>query len=290
MAESSGNLFIIGNPRSGTSLLRIMLNSHSKITVPPECGFIQWWYKKYKNWTKNSNVENFIADLKTSKKIETWQLDFEKLKEFLVNEKPKSYEELVFKIIEFYGKTKLKKVDHVVLGDKNNYYINHLEELSNISEHVSYLFIIRNPKDVYCSYKGISELKSTSKYIPKLSQDILEFCEEWNDNHERILSFIKTKSKNKYLLLTFENLVSNPFKELNRISSFLKVPFEENMLRYYNNNDEPEGLLDWKKKTLQPPDMNSIGRYKSILTEKEIKTIDAETGSTYNYLLKICSR
>ena len=31
--------FIIGNPRSGTTLLRLMVNAHPKATVPPECGF-----------------------------------------------------------------------------------------------------------------------------------------------------------------------------------------------------------------------------------------------------------
>ena len=43
------NLFIIGNPRSGTSLFRIMLSCHPEIIVPPECGFIQWWHDKYQN-------------------------------------------------------------------------------------------------------------------------------------------------------------------------------------------------------------------------------------------------
>ena len=33
-------VFILGNPRSGTSLFRLMLNSHSMINATPECGFL----------------------------------------------------------------------------------------------------------------------------------------------------------------------------------------------------------------------------------------------------------
>jgi hypothetical protein len=32
-------IFILGNPRSGTSLLRLMLHSHSEICIPPESHF-----------------------------------------------------------------------------------------------------------------------------------------------------------------------------------------------------------------------------------------------------------
>ena len=121
-------LFVIGNPRSGTSLLRIMLNSHNKIVVPPECGYMQWWYSKYKDWSVSSNLQDFIDDLSTSKKIETWQLDYKLLYEYLKDNQPESYQSLIFKVVEFYGFAKHNKLQTEVLGDKNNYYINHLEQ------------------------------------------------------------------------------------------------------------------------------------------------------------------
>ena len=42
--------FILGNPRSGTTLLRVILHSHENIIVPPECGFLTWLYKDYYDW------------------------------------------------------------------------------------------------------------------------------------------------------------------------------------------------------------------------------------------------
>ena len=40
--------FILGNPRSGTTLLRLMLNNHPSVAVPMECGFAVWLHDSYK--------------------------------------------------------------------------------------------------------------------------------------------------------------------------------------------------------------------------------------------------
>ncbi len=73
--------FILSNPRSGSSLLRVLCDSHQKITVPPECGFTEWWYSKYLDWKVEDNFSyrflDFCSDLKSSRKFETWGFDFE---------------------------------------------------------------------------------------------------------------------------------------------------------------------------------------------------------------------
>ena len=73
MSTCSNPFFILGNPRSGTTLLRLMLDAHPKMTVPPECGFIVWFYDKYKSWSDSDkstlNIQMFIEDLQTAKKI-----------------------------------------------------------------------------------------------------------------------------------------------------------------------------------------------------------------------------
>jgi len=61
--------FILGNPRSGTSLLRLMLNANTHIVSPPESGFLHWWYKKYNAWStadnSKENIAAFVKDLST---------------------------------------------------------------------------------------------------------------------------------------------------------------------------------------------------------------------------------
>ena len=41
--------FVVGRPRSGTTLLRMLFDAHPDVTFPPECQFIVNLYPKYKN-------------------------------------------------------------------------------------------------------------------------------------------------------------------------------------------------------------------------------------------------
>ena len=54
--------FVIGSPRSGTTLLRLMLNKNVKLSVPPEAGFLVWLYDKYKNFAYSENDVLFTLE------------------------------------------------------------------------------------------------------------------------------------------------------------------------------------------------------------------------------------
>ena len=57
--------FIVGRPRSGTTLLRTLFDAHPNVTIPPECQFIVNLYPKYgktSNWTE-SLLLSFHEDL-----------------------------------------------------------------------------------------------------------------------------------------------------------------------------------------------------------------------------------
>ena len=76
--------FIIGRSRSGTTLLRTMLDMHQNITVPNECTFILQLSEKYKNvkkWT-TTIIEEFTIDLKS-----TWLFENLKINNELLNKK-----------------------------------------------------------------------------------------------------------------------------------------------------------------------------------------------------------
>ena len=104
-------LFIIGNQRSGTTLLRLMLTCNSKIIIPPECSFIIWLFDKYSNW-KPLNSSNFLKvtsfrdDLFECKKFETWHLSKKNIQKEIMLQKPKNYAELCFCFMRLLEKLK----------------------------------------------------------------------------------------------------------------------------------------------------------------------------------------
>ena len=271
--QSVEHVFILGNPRSGTSLFRIILNNHPEIVAPPECGFAQWWLKKYGNWKlsdlKSERLDQFLIDLFKSKKFETWKLTSKVVKNIILKNKPSSYSELVSCVYLSYS----ENPDAIrVVIDKNNYYINHIMELDQIWPMAKYLHLVRDGRDVACSYLEMSTLKSNSNYKPTLSSSIDEIAREWVINNKIISSL---DNGNNYELIKYENLINYTSQSLKNICEFLDIEYSERMLDYYKNNDskksEPTETLDWKMRTREKPDNSRISRYKEFLTEAQIK-------------------
>ncbi len=269
--------FILSNPRSGSSLLRIICESHSQLCVPPESGFMEWWYPKYMDWKKidsrdNQKVNLFVNDLLTSKKIETWNFDRQFLITLIQKEQPKNYSELIALIYLAFGLKNKKKTK--VWGDKNNYYIHQTALLHTLYPKAKYIHLIRDGRDVATSYIALKDLRSESNYVPKLTSNITEIAKEWNSNNMVLHTFFKTMDKKKVIRIYFEDIIKNLKQECIRITDFLEVPLEESMLNYYIMNKtqeiEPTETLDWKKKTLEKPDTDAIGKYKHMLSDEEI--------------------
>ena len=269
--------FILANPRSGSSLLRIICESHRQICVPPESGFMEWWYEEYKSWqasdsTNKGKVKMFVQHIMGSKKIETWYIDPQMLEERIALEIPQNYSELIALVYISFGLKNNK--DLKIWGDKNNYYIHKTGLLNRLYPKAKYIHLVRDGRDVATSYIALQNLQSQSSYVPKLTSNIGEIAKEWNDNNIQLHSFFENMDISRVLRVHFEDVIEDLKNECLRITDFLGVPFEESMLKYYLLNKEmqiePEETLDWKKKTLEKPDIDTIGKYKRMLSDKEI--------------------
>lgn len=273
--ENNNTTFILGNPRSGTSLFRLMLNSHPNIVCPPESGFGHWWLAKYNDWSitdlESTRLNDFLRDLFSSKKFETWYLNKEEVREFILKRRPEDYAGLISCIYLAYG----QNPDEIkVLADKNNYYIHHIEDLEKIWPNSKYIHIIRDARDVACSYIDNAKLRTDSPYKPDLSTDIDFIANEWCENNQKI-AFLKKSNPENYLLVKYEDLILNTMETLVRCTSFLNVDFSDQMLNYFKNSDvkkiEPIATIDWKRKTMEKPDKNRVKRYLTDLDDKQQK-------------------
>lgn len=277
--------FIIGNPRSGTTLLRLLLNAHSHIVAPPESGFLQWWHTKYSQWQQSDSQcedkrASFIRDLLKSKKIEDWNLDARRLDQLIQTRQPENYGALTSLVYETYAMQEAKKPELVL--DKNNYYIHYMKELREIWPQASFLFIIRDGRDVACSYLEIKNLKTDSPYKPDLPENIKDIASEWHNNNKQILQIME-ELPNQSLLIRYEDLVQKPQENLSKILTFFGLQFQPAMLEFYKHNDEPASTLDWKKSTQTPIDTNSVGKFKHLLTKAQIEAFETIGGDMLRY-------
>lgn len=271
--------FILGNPRSGTSLFRLMLNSHPEIVVPPECGFALWLKDKYKKIDSQS-YQSFAHDVVNCKKFETWGV----IEADIISEaeklKPLKYEELVKCVYSAYAKLRSKSA--ILSGDKNNYYISHIDSIKSTFPSAKVIFIIRDGRDVACSYLEIKNKSINSKYKPILPTDIESIAYEWKDNAKILI-----ENQDDYFYIRYEDLIGAPERTLLKVCSYLGIEYSSDMLLYNKFNDEPEDFMQWKSKTKEKIDPNNKNKFKTILSKKEIDAFNficSNELSFFNYL------
>ena len=279
-------LFVVGNPRSGTSLLRLILTSHREILIPPECGFIVWLQAKYGDWSQSDCMDpvrtlNFLEDLFAAKKFDTWKLERKAVRESIKNRLPRNYSELCEVIYAAYGISIGRNFS--IWGDKNNFYINYLEELLRLYGNAHFLHIIRDGRDVACSYREVMAMQSKSLYAPKLSIDMAEIAREWAENVMKADLFMDSIPRNQSMTIAYESLVMRPLETVEIVCQWLNLKFEPEMLNFYQVNQknklEPELLMDWKARTCQPIGSQTVGRYKTLLSGDELAIFEAVADS-----------
>lgn len=270
--------FILGNPRSGTSLLRIMLNSHSSVAAPPECGFLQWWHEDYGAWSMEdtrapSRVRAFVADVLRSRKMETWEINAGMLRETIEHHEPTTYGELCECVYLTWARR--SGCEPSVIVDKNNYYLRHTQTLEAVWPDAKYLYIVRDGRDVATSYQKLNNIDTDSPYEPDLPSEIPDIAKEWTENNEIIASFLRKIPCKKSLRIKYEHLVSDTNSCIREICRFLDIQYEQKMENFYKYNDEPEKTIAWKKKTLEELDESRIGKYKERLSSRSVKKFES---------------
>lgn len=269
-------LFILGNPRSGTSLLRLMLHRHSQLCIPPESHFFLWLEEAYCNF-ENFELKDYLKALYNSTKFETWELNKEELFSFLSRFTIDNYATLTCLVYKFYAISHNKE-DSLFWGDKNSLWV---EKLSKVKKHFPeafYIHIIRDGRDVACSYKSLSRKKISTPYAPKLPDEIVKIATNWHHNVANVETFFLNQiSRTNRITVHYEQLLRQPKKVLSQILNMLQLSFEPQQLKYFENprhEIEPDEFFAWKEKLLVPPDLNNIGKFEKELTAQELEAFN----------------
>lgn len=215
-------LFLVGAERSGTTLLRLMLNSHPKIKWCGEFEFVvdlvtekgQWPdLECYYKWLETHRIflkQNFLIDPK---------LDYPSLvKSFLDQERHRTNK-------LFVGATVHRHFDHLL----------------RIWSGARFVHIVRDPRDVARSCIARGWAGNTWVGIDR-----------WL-HAEQLWEQLKAQlAPDQYCEVQYEALVKDPESVLSRLCEFIGTPYDSAMLRYpeYTTYSAPDtsAIYQWKKK------------------------------------------
>jgi hypothetical protein len=218
-------IFIVGNGRSGTSLLRLMLHHHPRIAIPYESHFITKYHKnilEYGDLKQHDNLLKLLNDILEEPYIKLWDHSFD-IQNIIQNIKNYSLQGVFSSIYENYARSKGKQR----WGDKSGY-LESMHIINEIFPDAQFIHIIRDGRDVASSIMKMS-------WGP---DDIIEAAEWWNLYillGRRMGSIL---GKKRYAEVYFEELVQQPEKELRKLCSFLEEEYYPQMLDYHRSNEK----------------------------------------------------
>lgn len=271
--------FIVGRGRSGTSLLVTMLNQHPLIAIPPEAMFVMILYNKFAKYKRMSNkrICTFYEHLWIEKCMNRWKMDKEELKKDLLEmAENASFSDLCRLVYYHYGKAH-NKTENVVIGDKNPHYSYFIKELNELFPEAKYIYVTRDYRDNILSFKNVSfDLNLTT---------LLAY--RWKYYNETVLK-LKSICPEKFLTLKYEQLLTDPKKQLEDICHFLEIDFCEDMLEYYKNKSDkaPEFVAEYHQNLKKPIIRKNFDLWKKRMKEEDIIKADLicqNTGKKLGY-------
>lgn len=267
--------FIVGRPRSGTTLLRMLFDANPLVCIPPECQFIINLYPKYgkAKFRDKKQINKFFDDLQNEWLFKTWNIDKNKLITELQNQRGKiSYNEIC-KIVYLNYQSIFSKKETKFLGDKNPGYTIYTKKLTNIFPNSKFIHIVRDYRDHFVSIKNVDlELPNISLAVYKWRLYVKQFRK------------MMKKHPDNYIEIKYEDLVSNPEKEMKKLCSFTGIPFFSEMLNFNQKKGETEKIYPKKlfnrlhSSLFEKINTNKIGVYKKQLSSRSIKIADATAG------------
>lgn len=268
-------VFIVGVPRSGTTLLRVVLDSHPCLKVGPECPWI------------SGNYGQLVS--------------FRHLYESLTMHRSGPVANLSGVSEQTIANAVRLGIDHILAAhaqgnnkrrwlEKTPDNIAAISFLNTIFPDAKYIHVVRDGRDVACSSYKCRD--SWGEYInfgdARIENTILNCLRRWVAWERQFRSW-ETELRLDVIHLRYEDLISTPRISIGRVLEFIDEPWNDAVLDYLNFSHElpghEMGSGDVARKRAFSEE--SIGRWRSefsIVDKLKYKSVAGETLRSLGYL------
>jgi hypothetical protein len=273
-------VFLVGCPRSGTTMLKRMVNAHPLVAVTRETHWIPGNFEKRKGVTDDGLVTDRIVD----KFFEHQRFDQMKMRrerlEAMVEQNPgMTYASLVSRLFDHYGKRKKKPL----VGDKTPTCVRKMPTLHQLWPQAKFVHLVRDGRDVCLSMRNWRMVHKTAGQFSTWQIDpVVTTALWWKALVGLGMQDGVAMGENRYLDLRYEQLVLSPGRECRKIASFLELPYSESMESYYEGRTRTNGDLSTNAAWLPP----TPGRrnWRDQMTAEQVERFEAAAGNLLDML------
>jgi len=244
---------VLGVSRSGTTLLKAMLDAHSKLAIPSESYFIPQLWDRH---GERPDRDELLADLARLERIGQWGVALDDVAGRLPAEP--TFAGAIDAVYRTYADAHGKQR----YGDKTPLYMQHLDVLPHAFPDAQYVHIVRDGRDAALSMLA---MRRKPRFNLSRPRGVGDFACAWDREIRDARRFGRT---HPYLELRYEDLVAEPEARLRDVCAFLGLEFEPGMLEYHRREDP--ALYADHPRLAQPPVRDARS------WRKEMRSEDAE--------------
>lgn len=246
-------VFVVGVPRSGTTLLRVMLDSHREIACGPEFPFLTENVARI--WGRTWPCTESFSTGTPLKIFRNFDFSESDVHMFCAG--------FVDAIFSEFARRRNKrrwaiKVPRMV--EKMDY-------LSRLFPDAFFVHVIRDGRDVVAS--SLSKKREHPRWYP--DHEAEDFARDWVQMIGTARSHAKRLSK--YHELRYDHLIEDPRARMQDVLSFIDASWDEDVLRHHElRHDYSKGELSTVE-VQKPLYTGAIGRWRNDLSESELSRI-----------------
>ena len=233
-------LIVLGVSRSGTTLLRVMLDRSPGIAIPDESFFVPLLARRHR---RSVDPGRFLDDLSRIPTLRAWGLEAEDVAPLL--HRQMSCGQAISAIFEAYA----AKVGKARWGDKTPMYMRHLGLIERLFPDAQYVHLIRDGRDAALSFLEMPAGTFTRTWAhPRKTS---EFACLWRREVRDARALGQQVGTGRYCEVRYEDLAATPSPIVESICDFANLAFEPAMVEYSGVVDVSE--KPHQQRLLQPP-------------------------------------
>jgi hypothetical protein len=251
-------VFVVGCPRSGTTLLSVLLDRHSELAMTPETAF----YDEIAPVMFSAGPNALRALLAGWSRLPELGLSADEVLERLP-ERP-SRARLLGAVLAGYGAQRGKRY----CGEKTPQHLWHVPQILNDFPGARVICMVRDGRDVALSLAA----------MPWWKEGLEAAAQMWLAAHHRRLIY-EANYGQRFLSLRYEDLAAAPGPALKQVMAFLGLRFEPGQLEVKQASGVVlERTRAWKAQALGPVDPECGGRRRLTSGRGDLALLDAMLG------------
>ncbi|MFE9766322.1 sulfotransferase family protein [Streptomyces sp. NPDC005808] len=270
-------VFVLGCPRSGTTLLQLMLHTHPRIALPPETRFVLPAYERrlgfgdLRERSNRAGLAQWITGREETRFHEL-RLDAGRVAE-RITEGPPTLGSALGITFSAYAEEHGK----VRWGDKRPAYALHVGEMLRLFPDAQFIHLVRDGRDCAASLLG----------MPWWHRGFHEAVATWAQVMDTTRTYARKLGPDSWHELRFEDLVTDPESQLRGVCAYLGEEYVPEMR-------EPCRVAElavparktWHRRTRGALDSSQAANWTTRLTPNQITLCDEVLGdrlTSYGY-------